>query len=260
MNGVTVGWRLPPGRVSRMSELDLRFIGTGNAFAPGGLCWNGFLVEGKYLFEAPPHALQALNKMGQDPNALEAVVISHHHGDHFLGLPFLILHWKYKKRTRPVRVVGPPGTREFATDIGLKVYPGLFDSTFEIEWEELRGNESARIAGLSLQAVEVQHDTRLSGSLGFLAGLAGRTFAYTGDSALCDAVLDLGRRSEVLISECASVAETIDVHMNLRDDIPRVRAAMNPASRLFLTHLGSGVTAEGLANTTVAQDFEAYRI
>lgn len=243
-----------------MHELDLRFIGTGNAFAPGGLCWNGFVVEGKYLFEAPPQALQALNKMGLDANELDAVILSHHHGDHFLGLPFLLLHWKYNKRTRPIRIVGPPGTRDLATDIGLKVYPGLFDGKFEIEWEELRSNESTRVSGLSLQAVEVQHDQRLSGSLGFHAGLAGRTFAYTGDSAICDAVLDLGRNAEVLISECASVAETIDVHMNLRDDIPKVRAAMDPASRLYLTHLGPGVTAEGLPNTTVARDFEAYRI
>lgn len=37
-----------------MADLDLRFIGTGNAFAPGGLCWNGFVLEGRYLFEAPP--------------------------------------------------------------------------------------------------------------------------------------------------------------------------------------------------------------
>ena len=59
-----------------MPELELQFIGTGNAFAPGGLCWNGFVVNGRFLFEAPPQALQSLNLMGIDPNGLDAVVLN----------------------------------------------------------------------------------------------------------------------------------------------------------------------------------------
>jgi hypothetical protein len=44
-----------------MSGINLTFIGSGNAFAPAGLCWIGFLVNGKYLFETPPSALMAIN-------------------------------------------------------------------------------------------------------------------------------------------------------------------------------------------------------
>ncbi len=243
-----------------MADLDLRFIGTGNAFAPGGLCWNGFVLEGRYLFEAPPQALQSLNAMKIDANDLDAVVLSHHHGDHFLGLPFLFLQWKYSKRTRPVRIIGPRGTKELATQIGRQVYPGLFDTRFEIEWDELTGGEVATAGALKVCAANVKHDQRLSGTLGFGIEIAGRRLGYTGDSALCDAVLDLARDSEVLVSECASVDETVDVHMNLRDDVPLVRAAMKPGTRLILTHLGPGVAAGGLAGVEVAQDFGVYRV
>ncbi len=243
-----------------MSELDLHFIGTGNAFAPGGLCWNGFVVDRRFLFEAPPQALQSLNAMGIDPNGLDAVVLSHHHGDHFLGLPFLILQWKYSRRTRPVQVIGPAGTKELAMDIGLKVYPGLFDGPLEIEWVEMAHGETARVAGMEIEALDVKHDTRLSGTLGFQATLNGRRFGYTGDSAICDSVLDLARGSEVLISECASVSDATPVHMNLRDDMPVVRAAMREDAQLFLTHLGAGVGDGGLRNTIVAEDYRAYRI
>lgn len=243
-----------------MPELDLRFIGTGNAFAPGGLCWNGFVLEGRYLFEAPPQALQSLNAMGIDANELDAVVLSHHHGDHFLGLPFLFLQWKALNRTRPVRIIGPENTRRLAVEIGEHVYPWLFETGFEIEWEEVAAGSRSSIGGLDLTSVAVKHDARLSGSLGFEIGLNGRRVGYTGDSALCDAVLDLARGADVLISECASVAETIPTHMNLRDDLPLVRSAMPADSRLILTHLGPGVTANGLANTEVAQDFGVYRI
>ncbi len=243
-----------------MPDLDLRFIGTGNAFAPGGLCWNGFLLDGRFLFEAPPQALQSLNRMGIDANDLDAVVLSHHHGDHFLGLPFLFLQWKYGKRTRPIRIIGPAGTKDITLDIGRQVYPGLLDTTFEVEWDEVRGGGRTGASGLDIEAVDVQHDRRLSGTHGYSLSLDGRRIAYTGDSALCDSVLDLARTSEALVSECASVDEVVDVHMNLRDDMPRVRAAMKPGAPLILTHLGPGVTTGGLADTIVAEDFGAYRI
>ncbi len=242
-----------------MTELELRFIGTGNAFAPGGLCWNGFVVNERFLFEAPPQALQSLNKLGMDANGLDAVILSHHHGDHFLGLPSLLLQWKYFGRQRPVVIVGPPRTRELATDIALKVYPGVMDAGFEITWIEAEPGQRIAIAGLELEALGVKHDRRLSGSLGFNAVLGGRRFAYTGDTAKCDAVLDMARHAEVLVSECASRAEVLDIHMNLVDDMPRVRAAMQPEAHLLLTHITPDVTAGDLANTTVAEDLARYR-
>ncbi|HEX6030690.1 MAG TPA: MBL fold metallo-hydrolase [Tepidiformaceae bacterium] len=243
-----------------MADMNLTFIGTGNAFAPGGSCYNGFLVNGRFLFEAPPSAMPSLNKLGLDANELEAVIISHHHGDHFLGLPFLLLHWKYMGRTRPIRIIGPPGTSALAQDIGLKVYPGLLDIAYEIEWIEATPGQSIEAgSGLVIEPVAVEHDQRLDWSLGYLCRLNGRSFGYTGDSRICDGVLDLARRSDVLVSECASVDETIDVHMNLRDDIPVVRAVMRPESQLILTHLGPGVEPDGLKNTAVAHDLQSFR-
>ncbi|MEP7216828.1 MAG: MBL fold metallo-hydrolase [Anaerolineaceae bacterium] len=242
-----------------MTQLDLRFVGTGNAFAPGGLCWNGFLANDRYLFETPPQTLISLNKLGVNANDLEAIILSHHHGDHFLGLPFLLLHWKYEGRTTPVRIVGPPGTEQLTRDIGNRVYPGLFDITYDIEWVVAEPGKKIRIGALELEPVAVKHDTRLDLSLGYSARLGGRRFAYTGDSAICDAVLDLARGAEVLVSECASRDGKIDIHMNLLEDIPQVHAALGPDAQLLLTHLGPGVDSNGLDRTIVARDYQHYR-
>lgn len=239
--------------------LELTFIGTGNAFAPGGLCWNGFLANRRFLFEAPPQALMSLHHVAVDPNAIEVVVLSHHHGDHFLGLPSLLLYWKYQGRSTPVTIVGPPDTARLAREIGETVYPGLFEGEFAIDWRELRGGESVTLGDLTLEPVEVEHDDRLSLSLGFRARLDGRDFAYTGDSRLCDAVLDLARSSEVLVSECASRADPIPIHMNLLDDIPEVHAAMSPTARLILTHVTPEVQPD-LQRTLVARDYQTYRL
>ena len=242
-----------------MHSLELTFVGTGNAFAPGGLCWNGFVANRRILFEAPPTALMALHRVGIDPNDIDAVVVSHHHGDHFLGLPSLLLHWKYMGRTRPVTIVGPIGTEALTRKIGEAVYPGLSEIAFDVHWVVATAGRPVQIPGMTIEPVPVEHDSRLSASLGFACDATGRRFGYTGDSRMCDAVLDLARTSEVLVSECASVADTIPVHMNLLDDIPVVRAAMAPEAALLLTHIEPKVSAEGLANTTVARDFETYR-
>jgi ribonuclease BN (tRNA processing enzyme) len=243
-----------------VGALDFAFVGTGNAFAPGGLCWNGFVVDDRYVFEAPPQALQSLNRMGIDANSLEAVILSHHHGDHFLGLPFLLLHWKYFGRTRPATIVGPPGTQELAVAIGRSVYPGLFDIAYDLRWVELADDESAQVGDLRLTARRVEHDARLSLNLGYQCELRGRRFAYTGDTGFCEAVVAMARASEVLIAECSSVDERVPIHLNLVDDIPRLRDAMAPEARLILTHLAPDVTAGNLRNTSVARDLERYRI
>ncbi len=242
-----------------MADLDLRFIGTGNAFAPGGLCWNGFLVNERYLFEAPPQALMSLNRLGVDPNAVEAVVLSHHHGDHFLGLPFLLLHWKYLGRTAPVRIVGPAESEAVTRQVCERVYPGLIGSHgYELEWLTATPGTPVQIGELTVESVPVKHDPKLE-NLGFACEIGGRRFGYTGDSALCDAVLDLARRSEVLVTECASRAEQLPIHMNLVDDVPVVHAALAPGASLLITHINSDVTEPGLPRATVARDYQRYR-
>ena len=239
--------------------LDLTFIGTGNAFAPGGLCWNGFLANGRYLFEAPPQALMSLHHVAADPNEIEAVVLSHHHGDHFLGLPFLLLHWKYRGRTEPITIVGPPGTEQLATEIGRSVYPGLFEADYPIVWVVAEPGASLTVGDLALEPIGVVHDDRLSLNLGFDCRLDGVRFGYTGDSAMCDGVLDLARTSDVLVSECASRADRIPIHMNLVDDMPRLRAEMQPTARLVITHVNSDIEPADLANTVIARDYQTYR-
>jgi ribonuclease BN (tRNA processing enzyme) len=242
-----------------VDDLELTFVGTANAFASGGMCWNGFLANHRFLFEAPPSALMALHRLGTEINEIEAVLISHHHGDHFLGLPFLLLQWKYFGRHKPVSIVGPPGTEQLARDICDRVYPGLFEHPHDIDWVVAEPGKKFTVGGLEVEPVRMEHDDKLDLCLGFACTLEGRRFGYTGDSSLCDGVRDLARHSEVLVSECASRNRRSPLHMNLVDDMPQVRAALAPESHLILTHLDGHIDSAGLPLTTVAQDFATYR-
>jgi ribonuclease BN (tRNA processing enzyme) len=246
-----------------MTDLDFTFIGTGNAFSPGGLCCSGFLVNRRFLFDAPPHSLSSLRRVEVDPNEIEAIVLSHHHGDHFLGVPFLLLHWRWKGRTRPVRIIGPRGTAALTRDITQKVFPGVFENTtYDLEIEELAPGGATSINGLSLDAHQMIHDSELDICLGYAARLDDRRFAYTGDTTLCDSVYKLAKGQEVMVSECASWSDQVPVHMNFVDDIPHVRAALPAEATLILTHVNMDVArgAIDLPNTLIAEDYKTYRL
>lgn len=243
-----------------MAAIDLTFLGTGNAFAPRGRGCSGFLLERRYLFDAPPQALQMLNKLRIDPNGIETVVLSHQHGDHFLGLPMLLVYWKELGRSSPVRIVTPLGMREAMVQLCQLASRTSLDGSYGIEWVEVEAGGAVQVGELAIEPVEVKHDPKLERSLGYHVAYAGRRLGYTGDSAMCDGVLDLARRSDVLVSECSSRDLQLPTHMNLVDDIPRVRAAMAETAELVLTHLGPRIEPGGLPHTIVASDLASYSL
>ena len=229
-----------------------------NAFASGGACWNGFLVNRKILFETPPQVLMSVQRAGVEPNDIEIVLISHHHGDHFYGLPMLMMWWKWMGRTKPVYVVGPPGTERITADIARETFPWLFDLTYELHWIEARPGQPIDLPGIRISAVEVMHDETLNICLGFACEIDGRRLGYTGDTVFCPGVEELARWSEVLVSECASVSGN-PVHMDLTHDIPRVRALLPKESHLLLTHMDEEVAAtRPLPGVVIAEDQQTY--
>ncbi|HKZ51369.1 MAG TPA: MBL fold metallo-hydrolase, partial [Dehalococcoidia bacterium] len=104
--------------------LELAFLGSGNAFAAGGRYWSGFLLDGRYLFDAPPTLLAHLKRLGRDLQAIRVVFISHFHGDHVLGLPFLYLEYaELSPRREELLVVGPPGVEDLVEGVYRRVFP-----------------------------------------------------------------------------------------------------------------------------------------
>jgi len=71
--------------------------------------------------------------------------------------------------------------------------------------------------------------------------------------------MELTKGVELMVSECASRTDRIPLHMNLVDDIPVVRSALAKDARLILTHINPDVDTNGMANTSVAEDFKTYR-
>ena len=93
----------------------LQFLGSGDAFGSGGRFNTCFHLErrqhGNVLIDCGASSMVAIRKWDVDPRGISTILVSHLHGDHFGGLPFFVLDGQFRRRERPLLVVGPPGTR-----------------------------------------------------------------------------------------------------------------------------------------------------
>ncbi|MCK7579503.1 MAG: hypothetical protein MZV65_29865 [Chromatiales bacterium] len=66
---------------------------------------------------------------------ITSIFITHHRGDHFLGLPGLIQSMNFYGREVPLHVYGPEGTGE--NDGGHPGFGDIFDRKYEVEGHDL---------------------------------------------------------------------------------------------------------------------------
>jgi len=219
----------------------IRFLGSGDAFGSGGRFNTCFLVEqatGAFLIDCGASGLIAIRKYGIDPNRVGTVFISHLHGDHFGGLPFLILDAQfYSRRTTPLTLVGPPGFRDRLTQAMELLFPGssTVRRKFTTEIREIDAGETAVINGVTLTAYLVEHACGAPPfALRFVCG--GKVLAYTGDTEWTENLLAVGRGADLLIAEALFFERRVKYHLDyasLKGNLERIGA-----KRVILTHMG----------------------
>ena len=178
----------------------VRFVGSGDAFGSGGR-WQTCIhlaAEGQVvLVDCGATSLTALKAQGLDPGDVGAVAVTHLHGDHFGGLPFLILDGQFSRRTSPLLVAGPPGIRARLTEAMEALFPGSSRAgrRFPVEVTELpTDGTSARLGAATVRGWEVEHACGAP-PLALRVELGGASFAYSGDTQWTPALAAASARS-----------------------------------------------------------------
>ena len=217
----------------------VRFIGSGDSFGSGGRFQTCILVDAddyRFLIDCGATSLVALKRAGVDPGSIDAVLLTHFHGDHSGGVPYLILDGQFAKRERPLVIAGPPGVRERMTAVFEAALPtsSATQQRFGVSYVEL-GKRPTTIGPLEAIALQVAHlPETVPHGLRVRAG--GRVVAYTGDSDWCDALPRLADGADLFIAEAYSFEKRIPQHLSHatllahRDELH--------AKRVVLTHAG----------------------
>jgi ribonuclease BN (tRNA processing enzyme) len=222
----------------------LQFIGSGDAFGSGGRFQTCFRIahEGESLLvDCGASSLVALKRLGVAPGSIDAIVLSHMHGDHFGGVPFFVLDAQFNRRKNPLIVAGPPGVQARVIEAMEALFPGSSSSRkpFDLEFVEL-GRVPVAVGSASVSALPVVH-TPLSDAHGLRIEAFGRTVAYSGDTEWTDVLLDLCAGADLFVCEAYFFDKRIPYHLDFRTLWSR-RAGMR-CQRVVLTHMSDDMLA-----------------
>ena len=219
----------------------VHFLGTGDAFCSGGRFQTCFLLEAgglRALVDCGATSLLAMRRAGVDPDGLDVVILSHLHGDHFGGLPFLLLEATYAAgRTRPLTVLGPPGTQARVAQASEAFFPGssTLQRPFPLHIEEMLPGGRRRFGGMEVYSAEVVHPSDAP-STALRIEAEGKVLAFSGDTEWTDVLTEVTRGADLFVCECYAPHGPVQHHLDAQTLLAK-RGALG-AKRILITHMG----------------------
>lgn len=233
-------------------------VGSGDAFGSGGRFQTCIALSSDptaaptMLMDCGATSLTALRQQQIDPNGIDTVLISHLHGDHFGGLPFLVLDGQFRRRTRDLTVVGPPGTLARLEQAMETLFPGSpgVQRRFAVQVVEHADRRPLEVGPLQVTPYEVRH---ASGAPAYALRVDGpqASVAYSGDTEWTEALLDAADGAGLFLCEGYSPAP-VRWHLDLAT-LAGCRDRFT-CRRLVLTHLSPAALATDLTGWHVAHD------
>lgn len=233
----------------------LTVVGCRAGMPADGQASSGYLVEtarARLLLDCGPGVATALSSV-TPPSGLDAIIISHFHSDHCydllpIGKSLMSAITAFPGGPgvagggiRPVRLFVPTGARErlsrWARLFPVRSQPQL-DLAFEVAFDvqEYEPGDRFTVGDCSLQMDEMRH---AEPNCGTRIEAQGATLAYTGDTGLCDAAVELAADADVLLIEATLSRPDETGHGHLSGAEAGQVAARAGAGELVLTHFAS---------------------
>jgi ribonuclease BN (tRNA processing enzyme) len=224
----------------------VRFVGSGDSFGSGGRFQTCILVDGprsRFAIDFGASSLIALAQQGVQHNSIDAILLTHLHGDHCGGVPFLLIDAMLSaKRTRPLIIAGPRDLRGRMGQIQEALFPGshVMAPKFSLEWVELEPGRPHQLLDLTVTAQPARH-TEETHPLALRVEVAGKVVAYTGDTEWTDDIAKVAHGADLFIAECYFYDKPVKWHLNY----PVIAAHRSEfgAKRVILTHMSKEMLA-----------------
>ncbi|HKW91233.1 MAG TPA: MBL fold metallo-hydrolase [Methylomirabilota bacterium] len=227
-------------------SVTVRFVGSGDSFGSGGRFQTCILVDGpasRFAIDFGASSLIALAQQGIEHNSIDAIVLSHLHGDHCGGVPFLLIDAMLAaRRTRPLTIAGPRDLRARLDTIREALFPGshVMAPRFPLHWIEMEPGRPHAVLDLVVTPERARH-TQETNPTALRVQVADRVVTYTGDTEWTEDVARAARGADLLIAECYAYDKPVKWHLNYPDVV--AHAGRVGAKRLVLTHMSREMLA-----------------
>jgi ribonuclease BN (tRNA processing enzyme) len=220
--------------------MQLQFVGCGDALGSGGRFNTCFHVTGgnvNFLIDCGASSLPALKRLAIAREDIDLVLITHFHGDHFGGLPFLLLDAQFTRRTRPLIIAGPQGIEMRLAHL----MEALFENSsktkqrFDLSVIALKPKETRTFGAVTVTPYPVVHGESGGPFLAYRIEAEGRVIAYSADTEWTATLIPAGRDADLFIAEAYYFDKIVKNHLSLKT-LETYLPEINP-KRLVLTHM-----------------------
>jgi ribonuclease BN (tRNA processing enzyme) len=192
------------------------------------------------LIDCGATSLQALRRERIEPASIGAVALSHLHGDHFGGVPWLILDGRFAQRSQPLVISGPVGLQERIRSAVEALYPGAStaETPFDVRFEEYAEGRPVTLDDAIITPFEVIHQSGAP-SYGLRVQYGGRVIAYSGDTEWTDNLIELARGADLFVCECNFYDRQVPGHLDFQT--LQDRRDRFDCGQLILTHMSQAM-------------------
>lgn len=213
-------------------------IGSGNAFNSDKRGHCSFLLDDIILIDCGPTILLKREELQIDFSKIKIVLITHFHGDHFAGLPFLILYFQYiLKRKEKLFILGPKNIKQQYFSLMELLYPNL-KIDFSIDFVEIQN--TYYFENYLITAFPITHKEE---SIGYKISDSKHSFAFSGDTILNEKVYHLFENVDIGIIELSlKTKEESSSHVSLEEMIKDRKNIK--AKKLYFNHIYDDLAEE----------------
>jgi ribonuclease BN (tRNA processing enzyme) len=226
--------------------MQLQFVGCGDALGSGGRCNTCFHVTGNsanFLIDCGASSLPALKRLGIAREAIDLVLITHFHGDHFGGVPFLLLDAQFTRRSRPLVIAGPRGIETKLANLmeAMFEHSSKTKQRFDLSVVALEPEQSRMFGEVKVTPYPVVHGESGGPFLAYRIEAEGRVITYSADTEWTDTLIPAARGADLFIAEAYYYDKIVKNHLSLKTleaHLPEINA-----KRLVLTHMSEDMLA-----------------
>ncbi|QIG95468.1 MULTISPECIES: MBL fold metallo-hydrolase [unclassified Bradyrhizobium] len=220
--------------------MQLRFVGCGDAFGSGGRFNTCFHVSGEranFLIDCGASSLPAMKRLEIDREAIDLILITHFHGDHFAGLPFFLLDAQFSRRARPLVIAGPEGieTKLPAVMEVMFEHSSKTKQRFDLSVVSLAPQEQRSFGEVTVTPYLVMHGESGGPHLAYRIEAEGRVISYSADTEWTEALIPAAQDADLFIAEAYTHDKMVKNHLSLKT-LEQHLPAIN-AKRVVLTHM-----------------------